>query len=295
MTEQDMTEQDMTADILVYINDSCVLGLSHKEVVEMLKSVPMGHSVDVVLRRGYPMLYNPDGCPKQPLTPSASSSPLEPLSAAATPPSTATAQPLSTPGPGPAEPPQPPGLANLNRTMSHHNGNYLRVAGNSGSGLDANGNAADLVSAPPSYPLSNGILSSSASSACAPSSHSRGIPPPPLPERTSTSQSDSEEGASGGATQRWSLMRYNANSLPTPSSMLHHQSDFSTSTLPTSVSNLPLSQPDVCTATTPGAPCQRPPVPQTSLMASPPTEVPPCGFNGCPASAHPRGGHSAAM
>lgn len=33
----------------------------------MLKSVPMGQSVDVVLRRGYPMLYNPDGCPKQSL------------------------------------------------------------------------------------------------------------------------------------------------------------------------------------------------------------------------------------
>ncbi|KAM9786337.1 membrane-associated guanylate kinase, WW and PDZ domain-containing protein 3 [Neosynchiropus ocellatus] len=58
-----------TADILVYINDECVLGRSHKEVVELLKSVPMGQSVDVVLRRGYPMLYNPDGCPKQNLDP----------------------------------------------------------------------------------------------------------------------------------------------------------------------------------------------------------------------------------
>lgn len=44
-----------------------MLGRSHKEVVEMLKSVPMGQSVDVVLRRGYPMLYNPDGCPKHTL------------------------------------------------------------------------------------------------------------------------------------------------------------------------------------------------------------------------------------
>lgn len=55
------------ADILVYINDGCVLGRSHKEVVELLKAVPMGQSVDVVLRRGYPMLYSPDGCPKQSL------------------------------------------------------------------------------------------------------------------------------------------------------------------------------------------------------------------------------------
>lgn len=65
-----------TADILVYINDTCVLGRSHKEVVELLKAVPMGQSVDVVLRRGYPMLYNPDGCPKQSLnTPSTPSEP----------------------------------------------------------------------------------------------------------------------------------------------------------------------------------------------------------------------------
>ncbi|XP_045065214.1 membrane-associated guanylate kinase, WW and PDZ domain-containing protein 2 [Coregonus clupeaformis] len=290
-----------TADILVYINDSCVLGLSHKEVVEMLQSVPVGHSVDVVLRRGYPMLYNPDGCPKQqPLTSSSSSSssssPLEPLSSAATPPSTATAQPQSPPCPSPAEPPHhPAGLANLNRTLSHHSGNYLRVAGNSGSGLDANGNAAGLVLAPPSYPLSNGTPGSSASSACAPSSsHSRGIPPPPPPERTSTSASQSDSDALGGWTQRWSLMRYNGNSLPTPSSMVQHQRDLSTSTLPISLSKLPLSQPEVGTATTPGDPCQRPPMPQTSLMVSPPTEVPPCGFSGCPANAHPREGHSPA-
>ncbi|MGH0134459.1 UNVERIFIED_CONTAM: hypothetical protein FKN15_013547 [Acipenser sinensis] len=46
-----------TADILVFVNDTCVLGMSHKEAVEMLKSVPSGHSVDLVLRRGYPMLY----------------------------------------------------------------------------------------------------------------------------------------------------------------------------------------------------------------------------------------------
>lgn len=54
------------ADILVYINDTCVLGFSHKEVVEMLKAIPVGHTVDVVVRRGYPMLYNSDGCPKMP-------------------------------------------------------------------------------------------------------------------------------------------------------------------------------------------------------------------------------------
>ena len=48
----------------MYVGDACVLGVSHKQVVEILKAVPAGHSVDVEVRRGYPMLYNPDGCPK---------------------------------------------------------------------------------------------------------------------------------------------------------------------------------------------------------------------------------------
>lgn len=47
----------------MYVNDACVLGLSHREVVEMLKSVPVGHGVEVEVRRGYPMLYNYDGGP----------------------------------------------------------------------------------------------------------------------------------------------------------------------------------------------------------------------------------------
>lgn len=110
-----------SADILVYINDSCVLGMSHKEVVEMLKSVPMGHSVDVVLRRGYPMLYNPDGCPKTSL-----SSP-------------------SDPSPGSAQPPS----HNLNRSTSHHNGFYPRMQKEP---LDTNGN----VAPPPCYHMPNG-------------------------------------------------------------------------------------------------------------------------------------------
>ncbi|KAK1899299.1 Membrane-associated guanylate kinase WW and PDZ domain containing protein 2, partial [Dissostichus eleginoides] len=55
-----------TADILVFISGVCVLGFSHKEAVELLQAVPSGHSVDVEVTRGYPMLYTPDGCPKLP-------------------------------------------------------------------------------------------------------------------------------------------------------------------------------------------------------------------------------------
>ncbi|XP_057677965.1 membrane-associated guanylate kinase, WW and PDZ domain-containing protein 3 isoform X2 [Corythoichthys intestinalis] len=50
-----------TADILVYVDGVCVLGASHKKVVEMLKSVPVGHAVEIHVRRGHPMLYDPEG------------------------------------------------------------------------------------------------------------------------------------------------------------------------------------------------------------------------------------------
>ncbi|XP_041801700.1 membrane-associated guanylate kinase, WW and PDZ domain-containing protein 3-like [Chelmon rostratus] len=267
-----------TADILVYINDSCVLGRSHKEVVEMLKSVPMGQSVDVVLRRGYPMLYNPDGCPKQS---------------------------LETPQ-TPSEPPNPPSVS---RSLTHLT--YSRP-------LDTNGSTPGLSQTPPTYtaqPMTNGLTGPPT-----PTSSDPPLGPPPPPERTAANHSDSDGGMSNAGTRRSSLIRYNSNTLPAlSSSLLHHQSskssesDLSTSTLPNSsstlpitsssshtLSKLPLSQPEtghlqnsssptttnnpISSSTPPGAPVQRPPMPQTSLALTPPRDVPPCGFNGCPAN-----------
>lgn len=159
----------LPADILVYINDSCVLGLSHKEVVEMLKSVPMGHSVDVVLRRGYPMLYNPDGCPKTSL-----SSPSDPASTNPTAPGSAQSQVQHPDG-------HQPGLVNLNRSMSHHNNFYPRMQKES---LDANGNTAPQ----PSYSMANGNgVGGTLGMGAMPSSNA-----PPLLERMSSSHSDME-------------------------------------------------------------------------------------------------------
>ncbi|XP_026769447.3 membrane-associated guanylate kinase, WW and PDZ domain-containing protein 1 isoform X1 [Pangasianodon hypophthalmus] len=228
-----------TADILVYINDTCVLGMSHKEVVEMLKAVPMGHSVDVVLRRGYPMLYNPDGCPKTSL-----SSPSDP-----------------TPGSAQAPP------HNLNRSTSHHNGFYPRMQKEP---LDTNGN----VAAPPCYHMPNGnSVDRTVGMAGLPSNL-----PMARSERLSSSHSDTE--VSTVVTRRASLIRsYNNNTLPAPS-LAHQNSKSSESDL--SSGALPLPQPEVGSAPAPpGAPsAQRPLVP--------PTELPPCGFNGCPASNPPR-------
>ncbi|KAK1800977.1 hypothetical protein P4O66_004724 [Electrophorus voltai] len=235
------------SDILVYIDDTCVLGMSHKEVVEILKAVPMGHSVDVVLRRGYPMLYNPDGCPKTSLT-----SPANPT------PALGAAQAL----------PPSEGLPRLNRAMSLHNGFYPRLQKEV---LDANGNMA----APPSYPMSNGNAATGTAIACS-------KPAPPHRERMSSSHSDTE--VSSVVTRRASLIRsYNNNTLPTPS-LAHQSSKSSESDM--SSGALPLPQPEVGPSTAPpGAPSgQRSLAPQASHVLTPPTELPPCGFKGCPAA-----------
>ncbi|KAK5895255.1 hypothetical protein CesoFtcFv8_011864 [Champsocephalus esox] len=260
-----------TADILVYINDSCVLGRSHKEVVEMLKTVQMGQSVDVVLRRGYPMLYNPDGCPKQSLE-----SPQTP-----------------------SEPSNP-----LNVRLAHLT--YSRT-------LDANGSAPanHKRSDRPPHPDSLGPPTGSP-------------PLPDRIPASNHSDSDGGISNAGTRSRRSSLIRYSSSTLPalSSSSLLHHQSskssesDLSTSTLPISsstlplssssshtLSKLPLSQPELglllqnstspttttpitssSSSTPPGAPVQRPAMPQTSIALTPPRDVPFCGFNGCPAN-----------
>ncbi|XP_075882884.1 membrane-associated guanylate kinase, WW and PDZ domain-containing protein 2 isoform X2 [Nelusetta ayraudi] len=282
-----------TADILVYINETCVLGRSHKEVVEMLKSVPMGQSVDVVLRRGYPMLYNPDGCPKQGLdTPKT--------------PSEAINAPSVTRGPTHLTYSQP---------------------------LDANGSSTGLGQAPPTYavqPMTNGLagLPTPTSSSDPPLG-----PPGHLDRTSANhSDSDgglSSAGTRRSSLHRYNSSTL--PTLSSSSSLLHHQSskssesDLSTSTLPIAsstlpnssssshaVSRLPLSQPEAglhpkstggspttpnnagsgsASSTPPGAPVQRPLMPQTSVALTPPRDVPPCGFNGCPANhqASPRG------
>lgn len=47
-------------DVIVYINDVCVLGTTHADVVKLFQSVPIGQSVTLVLCRGYPLPYDPE-------------------------------------------------------------------------------------------------------------------------------------------------------------------------------------------------------------------------------------------
>ena len=45
-------------DVIVYINEVCVLGHTHADVVKLFQSVPIGQSVNLVLCRGYPLPFD---------------------------------------------------------------------------------------------------------------------------------------------------------------------------------------------------------------------------------------------
>uniref|UniRef100_A0A8B9GWS4 Membrane-associated guanylate kinase, WW and PDZ domain-containing protein 1 n=1 Tax=Astyanax mexicanus TaxID=7994 RepID=A0A8B9GWS4_ASTMX len=49
-----------TGDVIVYINEMCVLGTTHADVVKLFQSVPIGQSVTLVLCRGYLLPYDPE-------------------------------------------------------------------------------------------------------------------------------------------------------------------------------------------------------------------------------------------
>ncbi|XP_061629647.1 membrane-associated guanylate kinase, WW and PDZ domain-containing protein 2-like isoform X4 [Phyllopteryx taeniolatus] len=49
-----------TGDVIVYVNDICVLGTTHADVVKLFQSVPIGQSVTLVLCRGYPLPFDPE-------------------------------------------------------------------------------------------------------------------------------------------------------------------------------------------------------------------------------------------
>ncbi|KAE8612596.1 hypothetical protein XENTR_v10012908 [Xenopus tropicalis] len=49
-----------TGDVIVSVNDICVLGYTHAQVVKIFQSIPIGESVDLELCRGYPLPFDPD-------------------------------------------------------------------------------------------------------------------------------------------------------------------------------------------------------------------------------------------
>ncbi|KAL2103746.1 hypothetical protein ACEWY4_000614 [Coilia grayii] len=225
-----------TADILVYINDTCVLGYSHKQAVEMLKAIPTGHSVDVVVRRGYPMLYDPDGCPKQPL----------PALPDALPPRPTTTQP------------QPQSLPHLhlngvlpNRIPPQADRTYTSIHSRRMArlSLDTNGNAS-----PTSSPQrGGGPLCYASYTNMGPGSHthsSRGFHHLHYVNDNLASQSDSEVVSAIGSHRASLIRNHNNNSLGAPTPLRLHSAKSSESDLSTygpvlPISHLPLPQPEV--------------------------------------------------
>nr|XP_014434311.1 membrane-associated guanylate kinase, WW and PDZ domain-containing protein 1 isoform X21 [Pelodiscus sinensis] len=49
-----------TGDVIVSVNETCVLGHTHAQVVKIFQSIPIGASVDLELCRGYPLPFDPD-------------------------------------------------------------------------------------------------------------------------------------------------------------------------------------------------------------------------------------------
>uniref|UniRef100_A0AAQ4PE89 Membrane-associated guanylate kinase, WW and PDZ domain-containing protein 1 n=1 Tax=Gasterosteus aculeatus aculeatus TaxID=481459 RepID=A0AAQ4PE89_GASAC len=49
-----------TGDVIVSVNDICVLGYTHAQVVKIFQSIPIGSMVNLELCRGYPLPFDPD-------------------------------------------------------------------------------------------------------------------------------------------------------------------------------------------------------------------------------------------
>ncbi|XP_029011514.1 membrane-associated guanylate kinase, WW and PDZ domain-containing protein 3 isoform X4 [Betta splendens] len=261
-----------TADILVYINNSCVLGRSHKEVVEMLKSVPMGQSVDVVLRRGYPMLYNPDGCPKQSLE----------------------------------KPPISSETFNLNQGLTHLTYSQTMEANGSSLGPD------QMPTSNAAQQMTNGMTGPSTPTSSASDPLGPQPPLDRATTNHSDSDGGQSSTESRRYLIRYNsstLPAFSSSSLLHHQNSKSSESDLSTSTLPISsatlpfnsssshtLSKLPVSEPETSliqnssshtsadkphpSSASPGVPA----IPQKAPAMTPPRDVPSCGFNGCPAN-----------
>ena len=47
-------------DVLVYVNDTCVLGFTHLDMVTMFQAISSGEAVNLEVCRGYPLPFDPD-------------------------------------------------------------------------------------------------------------------------------------------------------------------------------------------------------------------------------------------
>ena len=50
----------ISGDVLVYVNETCVLGFTHHDMVTMFQSISSGEPVGLEVCRGYPLPFDPD-------------------------------------------------------------------------------------------------------------------------------------------------------------------------------------------------------------------------------------------
>jgi len=145
----------------------------------MLKSVPVGHSVDIEVRRGYPMLYNPDGRPKQ--SPPRLQDSEDPMLL----PTTTQPQPLHQ---LPRLPTPTPQTQHFNYNGIHSDVSYMEP----GVTLDANGNATSFASRPPPPYRRSSVSNAASSSPVRPPRFLRSLARLQSLDPNLASQSDSE-------------------------------------------------------------------------------------------------------
>ncbi|KAK9758938.1 PDZ domain [Popillia japonica] len=49
-----------TGDVIVYVNDTCVLGYTHNQIVRLFQSISVGSTVAIEVCRGYPLPFDPN-------------------------------------------------------------------------------------------------------------------------------------------------------------------------------------------------------------------------------------------
>nr|CAI5831497.1 unnamed protein product [Callosobruchus analis] len=52
--------QLQTGDVIVYVNDTCVLGYTHNQIVRLFQSISVGSTVSLEVCRGYPLPFDPN-------------------------------------------------------------------------------------------------------------------------------------------------------------------------------------------------------------------------------------------
>lgn len=58
--DNQVTYDCLPGDVLVYVNDKCVLGYTHHDMVSVFQSISPGETVRLEVCRGYPLPFDPN-------------------------------------------------------------------------------------------------------------------------------------------------------------------------------------------------------------------------------------------